>query len=193
MMELTEAKLKQMILEAFRTRYNLDSGIPTPDEKLRSDLGDETYEKIQSLDKDQADIMKQSLDPNYPRESNRTGFDEFLEEYGFEGFKAPPSWKTLHSQYNSRSWHKGMMYTPGSSEIRITYNITLNNFFRYEIKLKNRPIQGSKVESTIASGNIKYPDMFKLDLLTKEKLKDADNMVLSRERENLKAVLEKLK
>ena len=103
MMELTEAKLKQMILEAFRTRYNLDSGIPTPDEKLRSDLGDETYEKIQSLDKDQADIMKQSLDPNYPRESNRTGFDEFLEEYGFEGFKAPPSWKTLHSQYNSRS------------------------------------------------------------------------------------------
>ena len=60
-MKLTEAKLKQMILEAFRTRYNLDSGIPTPDEKLRSDLGDETYEKIQSLDRLKYEMIKMGI------------------------------------------------------------------------------------------------------------------------------------
>ena len=67
-MKLTEAKLKQMILEALKSSKFQDFGLLTPDEKLKADLGDETYGKIQSLDKDQADIMKQSFDPDYPRD-----------------------------------------------------------------------------------------------------------------------------
>ena len=53
-----------MILEAIKDKRFQDFGIPTPEEKLKADLGDETYRKIQSLDKNQADIMKQSFDPN---------------------------------------------------------------------------------------------------------------------------------
>ena len=83
-MKLTEAKLKQMILEAAKKMYNMDFGIPTPDEKLRSDFGDITFDKIQSLDKSQADIMKQSLDPEYPMEVPRKTLESFMESHGFK-------------------------------------------------------------------------------------------------------------
>ena len=49
-MKLTEAKLKQMILEAIKNKRMQDFDIPTPDDKLKSDLGDQTFDKIQSLD-----------------------------------------------------------------------------------------------------------------------------------------------
>ena len=42
-MKLTEAKLKQMILEALKSSKFQDFVIPTPDEKLKADLGDEMY------------------------------------------------------------------------------------------------------------------------------------------------------
>ena len=73
-----------MILEAFKSTYHMDFGIPTPDEKLRSELGDETYGKIQSLDKEQADIMKQSFDPNYPRDLKYETIQSFMESHGFD-------------------------------------------------------------------------------------------------------------
>ena len=58
-MKLTEAKLKQMILEAIRNKSFQNFGIPTPDDNLRSQLGDEMYDKLQSLDREQGEIMKQ--------------------------------------------------------------------------------------------------------------------------------------
>ena len=45
-MNLTEAKLKQMILEALKNSSPRSFGIPTPDEKLRSDLGGDLFDKI---------------------------------------------------------------------------------------------------------------------------------------------------
>ena len=47
-MKLTEAKLKQMISEALKSSKFQDFDVLTPDEKLRSDLGDSNFEKIQS-------------------------------------------------------------------------------------------------------------------------------------------------
>ena len=86
--KLTEAKLKQMILEALEKKYDgtrfVDFGILTPDEKLKAELGDETYEKIQSLDKNQRDIMKQSFDPNYPRDINYETIQSFMESLGYD-------------------------------------------------------------------------------------------------------------
>ena len=84
MMKLTEAKLKQMIIEALKSKNMQDFGVPTPDEKLRSELGDETYGKIQSLDKEQADIMKQSFDSNYPRDLKQETIQSFMESYGYD-------------------------------------------------------------------------------------------------------------
>ena len=81
-MKLTEAKLKQMIFEAITKKPDatgsVDFVIPTPDEKLRADLGDETYGKIQSVDPEHADIMRQSFDPNYPRSIERESFISFM-------------------------------------------------------------------------------------------------------------------
>ena len=85
-MKLTEAKLKQMILEALRKSYDgtpfVDFGIPTPDDELRAKLGDENFDKIQSLDKNQADMMKQAFDPNYPRDSKQETIEDFMESIG---------------------------------------------------------------------------------------------------------------
>ena len=83
-MKLTETKLKQMIAEALKNKRLQDFGIPTPDDELRAKLGDEKFDKIQSLDKQQADMMKQAFDSNYPRDLKRETFASLLEPYGFE-------------------------------------------------------------------------------------------------------------
>tara|TARA_Y100001937_G_scaffold115615_1_gene166620 strand:+ start:713 stop:1303 length:591 start_codon:yes stop_codon:yes gene_type:complete len=86
--KLTEAKLKQMIVEALKKKYDgtrfVDFGIPTPDEALRSKLGDENFDKIQSLDKNQADVMKQTFDPNYPRDVKYETIQSFMESHGYD-------------------------------------------------------------------------------------------------------------
>ena len=82
--QLTETKLKQMILEALKNSRLQDFGIPTPDEQVRAAVGnDELYSRIQTLDKNQADIMKQSFNPGYPREIPRESLDEFFAKYEF--------------------------------------------------------------------------------------------------------------
>jgi hypothetical protein len=83
-MKLTEAKLKQMILEAIKNKRLQDFGIPTPDEKLKSKLGDENFDKIQSLDKNQADVMKQTFDPDYPRDLKQETIQSFMESLGYD-------------------------------------------------------------------------------------------------------------
>ena len=77
-----------MILEAYKKKYDgtpfVDFGIPTADEQVRAAVGDdELYARIQTLDKDQADIMKQSFNPGYPREIPRESLDEFFAKYEF--------------------------------------------------------------------------------------------------------------
>ena len=83
-MKLTEAKLKQMILEAIKNKRFQDFGIPTPDEKLKADLGDEMFDKIQATDPEQAEIFKQSFDPNYPSSIKQESLNDVLEPLGFK-------------------------------------------------------------------------------------------------------------
>ena len=90
-MKLTESKLKQMILEAIKKKNFQDFGIPTPDEKLRSDLGDSNFDKLQSLDPEQRDVMRQTFDPDYPREIKQETINDILEPLGFEEFMRPES------------------------------------------------------------------------------------------------------
>ena len=94
-MKLTEAKLKQMILESIKKDYSrfFKSGVPTPDEKLRSELGDETFDKIQAADPEQSEIFKQSYDPNYPRDIKQESFEDLLKPFGF---------KKVHSDLRSQ-------------------------------------------------------------------------------------------
>ena len=90
-----------MILEAIKKKYDgtpfVDFGIPTADEQVRAAVGDdELYARIQTLDKDQADIVKQSFFPGYPREIPRESLDEFLAKYGFV---PEPTYNRAHDSY----------------------------------------------------------------------------------------------
>ena len=83
-MKLTKTKLKQMIKEAIKNKRFQDFGIPTPDEKLKADLGDEMFDKIQATDPEQAEIFKQSFDPNYPSSIKQESLNDVLEPLGFK-------------------------------------------------------------------------------------------------------------
>ena len=163
--KLTEAKLKQMILEAFKSTYHMDFGIPTPDEKLRSELGDETYGKIQSLDKEQADIMKQSFDPNYPRDLKQETIQSFMESHGFDleiqevepAYTGPLGGIFMNEVYiHSDSSRKGAFSIDYGIK---TYDSLPNKkyiYFKYSYLLNYK--------ATRKNGSIEIANMFDLDM-----------------------------
>ena len=180
-----------MILEALKKKRFQDFGIPTPDEKLKADLGDEMYGKIQSLDKDQADIMKQSFDSNYPRDIKQESLDAILEPAGFklEVFKYYRP--VLLEKFNFRTWSKEKPVNFDSLEFYTEYNV-LSNYLRYTVRIKTKT-KRNRQNITIARGKIKTPKYFELSLVTEEKLRDADALVLSREKDAIEQALEQYK
>ena len=197
-MKLTEAKLKQMILEALKRKNLQDFGIPTPAEKLKADLGDEMYGKIQSLDKNQADIMKQSFDSNYPRSTQPDSLADILESYGFEyngittgGVKDSVAqyWYRGEGPYDrfvlhilvDPTWTVPDPYYPkGGSR-------TTPHFLRYVIKL-DRDYQ-YLIDKT---EYLPIPKLFDIDLTDEGTLKDMETLVLKREKDNIIKALEEL-
>ncbi len=83
-MKLTEAKLKQMILEAIKNSKFKNFGVLDPDEKLRAKLGDEMFDKIQRQSPEQAEIFKQSYDPNYPRTTKKENIEDIVGQFGYK-------------------------------------------------------------------------------------------------------------
>jgi hypothetical protein len=202
-MKLTEAKLKQMILEALKNKRFQDFGIPTPDEKLRADIGDEMYDRIQSVDPEQSEIFKQSFDPTYPSSIQMDSFADILESYGFEskgitfGAKkqiASQTWRrdewpfdtfTLHISIDP-TWSIRDLYHSSDREVRILsrkfpfhlrYNIKLDRNFQDLIKKHEY---------------IPIPKMFDVDLTDEDDLKHMESLVLKREKENIIRALEQL-
>ena len=167
-MKLTETKLKQMIVEALKKKYDgtpfVDFGIPTADEKLRSKLGDETFDKIQSLDKEQADVMKQTFDPNYPRDLKYETIQSFMESNGFDLEMEEVE------EYGPVKLHKHEYYMNHSTgeTFSIDYSIKTypNNlpgkkfiYFSYE-----HVDWGSSRKRTRENGSIEINDMIDLDM-----------------------------
>ena len=190
-MNLTEAKLKQMILEALKNSSPRSFGIPTPDEKLRSDLGDEMFDKIQSLDPEQADIMKQSFDPNYPRDIEQKSLNAIFEELGFNFVEFKYNAPTRHDRYNHRTWYKGSPNKPGTVSLSLTYNL-YGSTFNYKIIETTKARFGSN-SKVIVMSKIEIPPMFKLSLLTDQGLRDADAIMLSKEKQAIEKALEQHK
>jgi len=167
-MKLTEAKLKQMILEALKKKYDgtrfVDFGIPTPDEKLRSKLGDENFDKIQSLDKDQADVMKQSFDPNYPRDIKYETIQSFMESNGFDLEMEEVE------EYGPVKLHKHEWYMNHSTGETFSIDYSLKS---YENNLPDKKYiyfnyeyvdWGSRRQSTRENGSIEINNMLDLDM-----------------------------
>lgn len=190
-MKLTEAKLKQMIMEAIKKKRFQDFGIPTPDEELRANLGDELFDKILDQDPEQAEIFNQSYDPNYPRSIKQESLDAILEPAGFKLYTFKYNRPVLHKRYNVRTWDKEKPVNFDELEFYTEYNV-FNNYLRYTVRIKTK-IKRSKQNTTIARGKIEIPKYFKLTLETEEKLRDADALVLSREKEKILEALEQYK
>lgn len=200
-MKLTEAKLKQMIVEAIKNKRFQDFGTPTPDEKLKAQLGDEMFDKIQALgdyDMNQADIMKQSFDPNYPMRIETDSFADILKSYGFKyagitsGAKkdsVSQVWERGEGPYDrfvlhiliDPTWSVPRPHYPkgGSRKIPffLRYHINLDRNYQYFIKKKEY---------------IPIPKMFDIDLTDEEDLRDMETLVLKREKENIIKALEQL-
>ena len=92
---------------------------------LKAKLGDEMFDKIQAQDPDQAEILKQSFDPNYPRNIKQESLDAILEPAGFKlevfNYKLP----VLHKGYNSRTWSKKDPVNFKSLEFYTEYNVLM--------------------------------------------------------------------
>ncbi len=192
-MKLTEAKLKQMIMEAIKDKRFQDFGIPTPDEKLRAELGDELFDKIQNADPEQSEILKQSFDLNYPSRLKQESLDAILEPAGFKLYKWNYNLPVLHKGYNARTWPKEKPVNFDLLEFKTTYNLNASRSkLFYSIEMKTKKGRHTRYE-TIARDKIEAPKFIDLSLETEEKLRDADALVLFREKEAIEQALEKYK
>lgn len=192
-MKLTEAKLKQMILEALRNKRFQDFGIPTPDEKLRAELGDEMFDKIQSADPEQAEVFKQSFDPNYPTDIKQESLDAILEPAGFKLYKWNYNLPVLHKEYNARTWPKENPVNFDLLEFKTTYHLNADRSkLFYTIEMKTKKGRHTRHE-LIARGKIQASKLFDLSMETEENLRDVDALVLSREKEAIEKALDQYK
>lgn len=197
-MKLTEAKLKQMILEALNKKYDgrpfFDSGILTPDEKLRAQIGDENFNKIQSLDPNQAQVIRQAYDPDYPSPVNQFNGEDFLKELGYElvnskneriydraSKKHIPQKQKGYRLQRSNGEHFGFELTYAFYEhesLKPGYN-----FLEYHVKTFDS--QDWPPNGDAGRRMIKVPHVFAIDLETKEGDEQAINLIIEKEKPSI--------
>jgi len=198
-MKLTEKKLKQMIVEALRKKYDgrdltwVDDNIPTPDEKLRAKLGDEKYKKIQSLDKNQALIMKQALDDTYPHRNKQETIESFMESHGFD-------LEIEELNEFDEDFYKNETYIRNKESLTVTYNIIHRFLFNHELG-QATPIPSiefrfayldsstSPPRSIKNKEEIKIHKMFELDFGNEEDVRSASTIILVNQRKNLEKTI----
>ena len=184
-----------MIVEALRNSKFQDFGISTPDEKLRSQLGDQTYDKLQSLDPEQSLVMKQAFDDAYPSPIKQESIEDILKSYGFEEMILDTPDK---SDYIYRTFERGRgpYYTfvffyqvlptafvgrRGGSERypkSIRYKFTLKKDYRVGLFLKE--------------GSIQVPKMFDHDFLDAQERQNFESFIIKKEKDAIIKALEEL-
>lgn len=196
-MKLTEAKLKQMILEAIKNKSFQDFGISTPDEKLRAELGDEMYGKIQSLDKNQADMMKQGLDPSYPQDIKQESINDILEPLGFEEFRAGELnrddlvYKVFEKVVGSTIYQVVFSFSVSTSTTATDWE----DFKRHTLSIRyvididkigaspnyNLPKPREKLLRKVEY--IKTPNMFALDMSDEQEREQIESLIIKKEKD----------
>ena len=201
-----------MILEALKSSKFQDFGLPTPDEKLKADLGDETYGKIQSLDKDQADIMKQSFDPDYPRDIKQESINDVLEPLGLKEF--------YPGEFGNRDNVSKVFRTGDSSSLvpygAIRYEATLDFGYgkyytksfeeykqnpysiRYVLEIKKLTPRGRptfNIDEEILlqrTEQIRMPKLFTIDMTDEQDREIAESLIVKKEKAAILKALEEL-
>lgn len=204
-MKLTEAKLKQMILEAIKDRRFQDLDIPTPDAKLKSQLGDQTYDKIQSLDPEQKQVMKQTFDPDYPSKVKQEKINDIVEPLGFTEFK-PGKFNKDDRVY--KVFNLGE-YGSNRYEIIFSYSVapsaTTTDFedfkkhpksIRYLIIIDQYKPSGfgivDKIDLLKKEENIKTPKMFAVDMTDEQEREQIESLIVKKEKAAILKALEQL-
>ena len=187
-----------MILEALKNSRLQDFGIPTPDEKLRGQIGDANFDKIQSLASnpdhaDQASMLKQGLDDTYPSELKQETIQSFMESNGFD-------LEIQDVEYVGRPndifMNEFYMHSDSSKVFSIDYSIktfdSLPNkkyiYFNYSYTNNRGTIR--------KNGSIELPDMFDLSMgdyyyPNEEDIKTMSSLILARIKNDLKKILDK--
>ena len=201
-MKLTEAKLKQMILEALRAKYDgtgltwVDDNIPDPDQKLRATLGDEKWNKIRSLEKtnpDQALMIKQGIDDMYPRRTKLETIQSFMESHGFD-------LEIDEIEEFDEDFYKNETYIRNKESLTVNYYIIYRFSINHELGTSTpNPSIGFKFDyldtttqrprSFKDKGEIKIPKMFELDFSNEEDINTASTAILDDQRRNLERII----
>ena len=196
-MKLTEEKLKQMILEALRDSSFRSFGISTPDEKLRTQLGDQTYDKLQSLDPEQRGVMRQTFDPDYPSEIKQESFEDLVKPFGFD-FKISKLLTDRKNPVRIKVFDSFKFNPTFSDRLHVSYSFVVDDYFpdknqslQYKIELWDQSIKDNSFERRRKS--IIVPDMFEIDLTTEEGDQTAMGLIIAKEKEAILAALEKYK
>ena len=200
-MRLTEAKLKQMILEAMKSKGLQDFGIPTPDEKLRADLGDEMFDKIQAADPEQSEMFKQSFDPNYPRRTKQESFEDLLKPFGFKEVVSrllskmgvPKRLKTYDAYISDPN---------KADRFYIDYRVLSDDLFPDEPYIKYRAsLWSERLRDNIWQNGpdfthsaIEFPhNIIDLEIESDEGDRAVESIILAKEKENILAAIKELK
>ena len=190
-----------MILEVLKNSKFQDFGIPTPDEKLRAELGDEMFDKIQAADPEQSEIFKQSFDPNYPREIKLETFEDILKPFGFK--KVYSELRPDHRSDPKRiKTYDAYISDPKSlraDRFRIDYKV-LKVYDRASIKYRaslwhqNSGRYILELKTWTGYKSIDFPNkIIDLEIESDEGDRVVESIILAKEKENILAALEELK
>ena len=200
-MKLTEAKLKQMILEAIKNKNFQDFGIPTPDDKLRSELGDEMFDKIQAADPEQSQIFKQSFDANYPSRAKQKTFEDLLRPFGFKEVASKlVSQRGVPKRIKA---YDAYISDPNDSDrLYVDYRVLSDDLFpdepyiRYRVELWSEKEKDNVWEAAPSFGHksIEFPyKIIDLEIESDEGDRAVESIILAKEKAAILKALEGLK
>jgi len=211
-MKLTEAKLKQMILESLKDSSFRSFGAPTPDEKLRSQLGDQTYDKLQSLDPEQRDVMRQTFDPDYPREIKQETISDVLEPLGFTEYRPGEfgSSNLAYKVFEAGKLGSLVPYGPSRYEVRLSYGYgkyhtrSFEEYrenpyaIAYNLEIQKLTPGGAptfRIEEEILLSKreqIRMPKLFTIDMADQQDREKAESLIVLKEKAAILKALEEL-
>ena len=201
-----------MILEALKSSKFQDFGLLTPDEKLKADLGDETYGKIQSLDKDQADIMKQSFDPDYPRDIKQESINDVLEPLGLKEFHPGEFGNRDNVSKVFRTGDSSSLVPYGAIRYEATLDFGYGKYYtksfeeykenpysiRYVLEIKKLTPRGRptfNIDEEILlqrTEQIRMPKLFTIDMTDEQDREIAESLIVKKEKAAILKALEEL-
>ena len=202
-MKLTEAKLKQMILEALKSSKFQDFGTSTPDSRLRTQVGGSNFDKIQNLDPEQRDVMRQTFDPDYPREIKQEKINDILEPLGFTEFKPGYFNKDdmVYKVFDLKPYAQTRYNVVFSFGVDTTRVADFEDYkrhpksIRYKIEIQkfNPTKSGQDTDKEVLlrkAEYIKTPKMFAVDMSDEQEREQMESLIIKKEKDDIIKALE---